>query len=216
MTYSQSFPLRLPLALVLLILPSAGIELALQLADWGLIGTPRWRGLAYQFGAFWPGLLSGWRPNYTVQPEVMFFSYAFLHGGLVHLIVNMIALVSLGGAVIAQVGQWRFLLIYAVSAVLGGAAFAILSASGFQPMVGASGSLFGLAGALVVWGVVITLHQRAGIWTTIVAIAWPVGLLTVLNIVMYVGTDGAVAWETHLGGFLAGAVVALFMSPRAE
>lgn len=205
---------RWPLALVLLILPCVCVELALQGADHGLWGAPRWRALAYQFGAFWPGLLSGWRPNFGAQPWLMFISYAFLHGGLVHLLVNMITLASLGGAVIAQVGQRRFLVIYAGASILGGAAFALLASSGFRPMVGASGALFGLAGALIVWNSLFTIRQRPGFTRAAAAIAWPLAILTVLNVLMYVGTDGSVAWETHLGGFLAGAAIALPMSPR--
>ncbi|WP_320178775.1 rhomboid family intramembrane serine protease [Roseovarius pacificus] len=214
MSHSQSYPGLLPLVLVLLILPCAAIELILQAADWGLVGTAHWRALAYQFGAFWPDLLAGRHPNYEAQPVLMFLSYAFLHGGLVHLVVNMITLVSLGNAVIYRVGQWRFMAICAASAILGGVVFALLASSGFRPMVGASGSLFGLAGALIVWNVVLTVRQRSGILLTAVNFAWPVGILIVLNVVMYVGTDGAVAWETHLGGFLAGAVMAVFMTPR--
>ncbi|RKT32359.1 membrane associated rhomboid family serine protease [Roseovarius halotolerans] len=205
---------RWPLALVLLILPCVCIELVLQGADHGLWGAPRWRALAYQFGAFWPGLLSGWRPNFGAQPWLMFLSYAFLHGGLMHLIVNMITMVSLGGAVINYVGQRRFLAIYVGATILGGAAFAFLAASGFRPMVGASGALFGLAGALIVWNSRLILRQRPGWMRATATIAWPLGILTVLNVLMYVGTGGAVAWETHLGGFLAGAVMALPMEPR--
>ena len=80
----------------------------------------------------------------------MFLSYAFLHGGLLHLGMNMITLWTLGQAVIDRVGQLRFSLLYAGTA-LGGAAGYGLLAEGVQPMVGASGALFGLAGALLAW-----------------------------------------------------------------
>lgn len=205
---------RWPIALLLLALPCVGIELVLQGADHGLWGTQRWRTLAYQNGAFWPGLLAGWRPNYAAQPITMFATYAFLHGGLLHLAVNMITLFSLGGATIAQVGQRRFLALYTVSVLLGGVFFALLSHSGFRPMVGASGALFGLAGALIAWNVIHTLGSRPGIWLGAASILWPVGILVVLNVLMYVGTDGTVAWETHLGGFVGGAGLALILRPE--
>lgn len=208
---------RVPFALLLLAIPCIGIELILQGADHGLWGTQRWRALTYQFGAFWPGLLVGWRPNFSAQPVAMFATYAFLHGGLLHLAVNMITLFSLGGATIAQVGQRRFLAIYVLSTLLGGVFFALLSHSGFRPMVGASGALFGLAGALVTWNIIHTLKSDPGIWIAAASILWPIGILVLLNVLMYVGTGGTVAWETHLGGFLGGAGLALFLrSPPAR
>src|SRR6056297_4257786 len=84
------------------------VEAALQGADFGLWGSPRWRGLAYQNGGFWRGLLDNWRPNYAGQPVLMFATYGFLHGGAMHLLVNMITLVSLGRLVVERVGQPRF------------------------------------------------------------------------------------------------------------
>ena len=42
------------------------------------------------------GLLTDWEPNFAYQPWLMFLTYAFLHGGLAHLAVNMVTLWSLG------------------------------------------------------------------------------------------------------------------------
>ncbi|RKF12379.1 rhomboid family intramembrane serine protease [Roseovarius spongiae] len=175
------------------------VEAVLQGADFGLWGSPRWRGLAYQYGGFWRGLLDNWRPNYAAQPVVMFASYGFLHGGFTHLLVNMITLVSLGRLVIERVGQWRFAVIYALSLLGGAAGFAALS-DAVQPMVGASGALFGLAGVLTSWEYTARRLMREGMGPVLRVIALLIGL----NIVMYWAMGGNLAWETHLGGFLAG------------
>ena len=175
------------------------IEATLQGADFGLWGSPRWRGLAYQNGGFWRGLLDNWRPNYAGQPALMFASYGFLHGGFVHLLVNMITLASLGRLVIERVGQWRFAAIYALSLLGGAVGFALLS-SAVQPMVGASGALFGLVGVLTGWEYTARRLAREGMGPVLRVI----GLLVGLNIVMYWAMGGNLAWETHLGGFLAG------------
>jgi membrane associated rhomboid family serine protease len=49
---------------------------------------------------------------------------------------------------------------------------------------------------------------------------WPVwraiGLLIALNLVMWWAMDGLLAWQTHLGGFLAGWVAAVMIDPRAR
>src|SRR6056297_3529152 len=185
--------------LIVILLICVTVEMMLQGADFGLWGSPRWRGLAYQYGGFWRGLLDNWQRNYNAQPIVMFVSYSFLHGGFVHLLVNMITLASLGRLVIERVGQVRFAMIYAFSLLGGALGFALLS-SAVQPMVGASGALFGLAGVLTGWDYTARRLVREGIGPVLRV----VGLLILLNLVMYWAMDGHLAWETHLGGFLAG------------
>jgi rhomboid protease GluP len=145
-----------PVTLTVLLL-CAAVEATLQLADAGLLGSERLRFLAYSYGGFWPGLLDDWRPNYPGQPVAMFLTYSILHGGLVHFAVNMVTLLSLGAGVSERAGPARHAAVY-VAAILGGAAVFALLAPGPRPMVGASGALFGLVGALVVWE---TLDRRA-------------------------------------------------------
>lgn len=185
------------------------IEAALQGADHGLWGSRRWRGLAYQNGGFWRGLLDNWRPNYAGQSITMFASYGFLHGGFWHVLVNMITLASLGGPVIERVGSLRFAVIYALSVLGGAAGFAMLS-SAVQPMVGASGALFGLVGALTSWDLIDRRAAHANLAPTLKV----VGLLVLLNLVMYWAMAGRLAWEAHLGGFLAGCAVGWWLRDR--
>lgn len=187
------------------------LEAVLQLGDAGLIGIPRFRALVYEYGGFWPGLLTGWTPNYPLQPWAMFLTYGFLHAGLLHLALNMATLFALGRLVTERVGGGRFLLIYAASILGGGAGFALLAET-YRPMVGASGALFGLAGAILAWDYVdrFTMQERL----------WPVAraalLLAALNVALYLAMGGLLAWQTHLGGFVAGWVVALLVDPRGR
>lgn len=174
-------------------------ELVLSAADWGLIGSPRWRPLAYQNGAFWAGLLRNWHPNYAAQPAVMFLSYAFLHGGLLHLAGNMLALLGFGTAVIERTGNGGFLAIYLLSALGGGLGFGLISTSA-QPMVGASGALFGLAGAMVCWDWQERRAARRPLWPVLRAV---LGYMA-LNLALWAALAGQLAWEAHLGGFIAG------------
>lgn len=197
--------------IVTLIVLCSGTEAVLLLADYGLIGPPRLRLEAYEYAGFWPGLLRNWAPNYPLQPYTMFASYAFLHSGPVHLAVNMITLWSLAAAVCARVGARGFALLY-IASVLGGAAGFGLLAATTQPMVGASGGLFGLAGGLLAWGYVDRFTAARRLWPIAQAAA---GLLA-LNLVMWWLMDGLLAWQTHLGGFLAGWVAALLVDPRSQ
>ncbi|MGV8988703.1 MAG: rhomboid family intramembrane serine protease [Cypionkella sp.] len=199
----QAWFLTIPPVILGLVVLCALPEIVLSGADFGLWGGTQWRGVAYGLGGFWPGLLHDWRPNFSGQAAVMFFSYGFLHGGLMHLAVNMISLVSLGGAVVDRVGQGRFLAIYGAALLGGGLGFGLL-ANTAQPMVGASGALFGLAGALVAWG--LRDRYRAGetLWPVAKVLIW----LVALNLILWVAMAGSLAWQTHLGGFLAGAALA--------
>ena len=181
------------------------VELVLQAADFGLIGSPLWRSLAYQNGAFWPGLLRGWQANYSAQPVLMFVTYAFLHGGFGHLAGNMLALLALGRIAAAHIGQRAFAVVYTVSALGGAATFGVLAQSP-QPMVGASGALFGLAGAWLNWDYVA--HRR--LWRLIRG----AGFLAGLNVVLWFLLDGALAWQAHLGGFLAGWITVALLKRR--
>jgi len=139
----------------------------------------------------------------------MFGTYAFLHSGILHLIVNMFTLWSLGRLIIGRVGARRFLLLYAAS-VLGGAVFYGLLAPSLSPMVGASGGLFGLAGGVLAWNYIDLFFSNRGLW--------PVGraalMLIGMNIVLWYVMDGHLAWQTHLGGFVLGWIAALLLDPR--
>ncbi len=203
--------------LLALVLACAIPEAVLQGADLGLWGTARWRPLAYANGAFWAGLLRGWTPNFALQPGTMFATYGFLHAGAMHMIVNMITLVALGLPIIARIGQRRFLLLYAGALIGGGLGFALLTASP-RPMVGASGALFGLVGAWVAWGMIDAWRASRGALARLRVLGrdllWPAAILALLNLGMLWVSGGLLAWETHLGGFVAGALLAPALPAR--
>jgi membrane associated rhomboid family serine protease len=193
-------------ALALLALP----ELVLQLADRGLLGSPLWRSLAYQNGAFWPGLLDTWQPNFAAQPVTMFLSYALLHVGFAHLLGNLLALALLWQLAPAAggPGPGRVALVAAGAALGAALCFAALY-RGSGSMVGASGVVFGLAGAAIVWrwqarpaGSGWRAHGEAA--------GLGVGLLA-LDALSGLSQAGPVASEAHLGGALSGAALALLL-----
>jgi membrane associated rhomboid family serine protease len=188
-----------------LLVLSAGIELLLLAADQGFVGSTLWRRWAYANGAFWTGLLTDWQPNYVGQPIAMFLSYSVLHAGPGHVAGNLAALWVLGRHVCRALGPWCFLLVYLLSTLGGAVAYALLSASP-SPMVGASGALFGLAGAALAL-------QRADPSGWRRTLAGFVGLF-VVNALSWVLAGGQMAWQAHLGGTLAGAAVAAALRRR--
>lgn len=187
------------------------IELVLLAADMGLVSDRRLRLRCYEYAGFWSGLLQNWQPNYATQPYAMFFTYAFLHAGPLHLGVNMVTLWSLGRIVQDRVGTGGFALLYFGTALGGAGGYALLGTQ-LAPMVGASGALFGLAGGILAWNYVDRYSFAEGLWP----VARAAGLLIALNLVMWWAMNGQLAWQTHLGGFIAGWILALLIDPRGR
>lgn len=190
--------LPVPFLLLFLVLTSL-IEFTLIAADYSLIFDSRLRPFAYQYGAFWAGLLDNWRPNYAAQPYLMFVTYSFLHAGFWHLSGNMIGLIVL----IQLNAPWmkmRGLFVVYIASTIGGALGFALLGSALNPMVGASGALFGLAGS---WKWQDWKNSPVGRRRNFVLVR-DIFLLILLNLLMWYMQDGALAWEAHFGGFVAG------------
>ncbi len=183
-------------------------EIVLAGADLGLWGHRSWRLLAYQYGGFWPGLLDNWQPNYALQPWAMFVTYGFLHGGLGHLAMNMLTLVIVAGPLAARIGRKAFLGVYALSLVGGGLGYAAL-ATVPAPMVGASGALFGLVGALLA----LDFDQRIARGLPVRNVLTMIAGIAVANAAYWWGMGGGLAWQAHLGGFVAGWLYIVFAGP---
>jgi membrane associated rhomboid family serine protease len=116
---------------------------------------------------------------------------AFLHIGVVHLALNMLAVLVFGSELERQLGRWRFLAVYLLSA-LGGATAIQLFGDPLRPVAGASTAIYGLLGALGV----LMLVRRQDIR----------GLLTLLAINVFISFLPGVSLLGHLGGLVAGAV----------
>ena len=160
-----------------------------------------------QNAGFWTGLLHDWRPNWPGQPAAMFATYAFLHAGPGHLLGNMGALAWLGAAVGRALGGARLLAVWILCAAAGGLGFALLWPVP-QPMVGASGALFGLLGAEAALRHRLAPSRRR--------LAGMVVLFVGLNLASYWIEGGRVAWQAHLGGFLAGLALGGWMRMRPD
>ncbi len=134
----------------------------------------------------------------------MFLTYAFLHGGFIHLAMNSVVLLSLGKFVSAHIGTSRTMLVLSLSTISGAMCFGLIS-SGNGPMIGASGAAFGLIG---IWQVMeYRKLRRAGLSVQPVFVMF-IGLV-IANILIFAVLSGGLAWEAHLGGWLAGAVMGL-------
>ena len=118
----------------------------------------------------------------------------FVHGGFIHLGLNMLALWMLGQSLEPMLGRVRYLALYLISGLGGSVMVAILAPGSWT--VGASGAIFGLLASLLIIG----RHIGANV----------TGILVILGINFAFGFfAGGISWQAHLGGAIVGALVAL-------
>ena len=120
---------------------------------------------------------------------------AFLHVGLIHLVVNMYSLAILGTQVETFIGKWKFLFIYIISAISGNLLSLVFSEPNVVS-VGASGALFGLMGALLYFGYHYRLYLSEAIRNQII----PIILINLLIGFTIPGIDNV----AHIGGLIGG------------
>jgi membrane associated rhomboid family serine protease len=133
-------------------------------------------------------------------------TYGFLHGGLIHLGFNMLALYMFGGQLELVFGSRRFLIYFlgcVFSAALAQLAMSALSGGPAFPTVGASGGVFGL---LLAYGLFFPRRTVMLLFPPIPMPAWLfVTLYGLLELYLGVtGTAAGIAHFAHLGGMLGG------------
>ena len=152
------------------------------------------------------------------------FESMFMHGSILHLAGNMLFLWIFGNNVEDHLGHIGYGLFYFVVGVAAMAAHYLADPGSTQPVIGASGAIAGVMGAyLVLW-------PRARVLTVIALLFFlPVYLPAAVLLAIWFGTqfvtsfnpNSNVAWLAHVGGFVAGAGIALavrglFGPPRAR
>ncbi|NLP84870.1 rhomboid family intramembrane serine protease [Microbacterium sp. CFH 90308] len=149
---------------------------------------------------FWAPLLY---PNLSGSFEPWrLLTGALVHSSFWHIGLNMLALWMIGRSLEPLLGRWRFITLYALSTLGGSVAVTLLSFG--TPVVGASGAIFGLFGALLIIG----RHLGANI----------AGIAIVLGINLVIGFIPGfnVSWQAHIGGLVVGLLVAfIFTRTRA-
>jgi len=127
-------------------------------------------------------------------------TYMFVHGGIMHIAFNMIALYFFGPRVEERLGGRRFLTLYFVSGIAGAVLSAIFAP--LHPILGASGAVFGVMIAFAhFWP-----HTQIYIFG-VLPLEARVAVILMALLALYSGIQGSrsgVADFAHLGGFVAG------------
>jgi membrane associated rhomboid family serine protease len=167
----------------------------------------------------WPG--GRWADAWT------FITYAFLHGDWVHLGLNAVWLLAFGTPVARRFGALRFLAFFAVTAAAGAAVHLIVYWGQPVPVVGASAAISGFMAAAMrfafqrrgplaligrdddayrVPALPLSAVLRNGRVLTFLVVWFGLNLLFGLGSLSIDGGEQAIAWQAHIGGFLAGLI----------
>lgn len=134
----------------------------------------------------------------------------FVHSGLGHIIFNMLGLFFLGRTLILLVGTNKFLLVYFMGGIIGNVLYLLLNMSSIIPLVGASGAVYAVAGALVV----MVPNMRVALWGIIPMPLW-VFVVVFLGILSLPGIVAInVAWQAHFGGLAVGLIAGYFFRKK--
>jgi membrane associated rhomboid family serine protease len=156
-------------------------------------GSPVQQLLAYNSGFVIPQLDS-------FQPWRL-LTVLLVHSSWLHIGLNMLALWMIGRILEPLVGRIRFLVMYLISGLAGSVAVALLAPLTW--VVGASGAIFGLFGALLVIG----RHIGANVASIAIIIAINFAFPFVVGILSGSLAAVQISWQAHLGGLIAGAAV---------
>ena len=168
-----------------------------------------------------------------------FVTYSLLHGSWTHLGVNAIWLLAFGSAVARRFGATRFMAFFIVTAAAGAAMHLLTNAGSQSPMIGASAAISGAMAAAMRFA-----FQRGGPLGTLgstddeafrvpalpltgvlsdarvlafLAVWFGINILFGLFSLPLGGTgDAAVAWQAHIGGFLAGLLLFSWFDPKPD
>lgn len=164
-----------------------------------------------------------------------FFTYSLLHADYMHLGINSVWLLPFGAAVARRFGAARFIVFFFVTAAAGAAAHLWTHSGEIFPMIGASGAISGMMAAAIRFafarGGPIESWRRPDPQSyfipaapLLVAMRNPTVLIFLvtwfgLNLVFGIGstiapgTQQEIAWQAHVGGFLAGLVLFPLFDP---
>lgn len=160
----------------------------------------------------------GFRSQYIAEPQfrlVSIITAMFMHGGSMHILMNMLVLILLGVPFEERIGSRSFLLIYFISGIIGSlitGSVSVYNQEGLDTLnIGASGAVFGIMGGFAL------LYPRDEIPMLLGPIFLhrvPVILATIVFVAMetlYVGmnTQDGIGHGTHMASFIAG----VFLSP---
>ncbi len=144
------------------------------------------------------------------------FTSMFLHGDFMHLLGNMLFLWVFADNIEATVGNFRFLIFYALGGLIAVAGHIYFNMESTVPMVGASGAISAVMGAYLVMFphsriklLFIIFPFRVSAWIFLVLWIWQQWISGTSSLADG-GAGGGVAWWAHIGGFAFGLLMGFY------
>ncbi len=142
-----------------------------------------------------------------------FITYMFMHGGVMHIMINMFVLFIFGGVIENALGERRYIALYLISGI--GSAFLYILLMGISdiPMLGASGAVFGVMAA---FGFMFP-REKIIIFPIPYAIPSYIAILAIAGLELFLGLTGfepGIANFGHLGGLLTGFALTYYWKNR--
>ena len=154
----------------------------------------------------------GMIPYYITERPWTVVTSMFIHASIWHLLFNMFALFVFGRLLRKFIGDNTLLLVYFVGGIVGNLLFLALNLNDKILVVGASGAIYAIAGALVV----LVPKLKIVLYGIIPMPLW-VFVLVFMVILSFLGPQSAaIAWEAHIGGLATGLVFGLFFRRRLK
>ena len=160
------------------------------------------------------------------SPFITIFTSMFMHGGIGHLLFNMLFLWIFGDNVESGLGHRRFALFFLFCGIGAGLAQIILNIHSTIPMIGASGAIAGILGAYMfryprakihVFVFLLFFITTIRVPAFVVLGIWFLNQLTNGMGALGINTTGGIAWFAHIGGFLTGILLdRIFRTVRFE
>jgi membrane associated rhomboid family serine protease len=140
----------------------------------------------------------GLAPSLFLHRPWTIITSLFVHEGFGHIFGNMLTLFFFGRVLYQIVGQNKFLAVYFIGGILGNVAFMLFNMSSMSLVIGASGAVYAVAGALVV----LMPNMRVMMWFIA---PMPLWVVVLIFFVLWSFIPG-VAWQAHMGGLATGLV----------
>lgn len=144
-----------------------------------------------------------------------FLSYAFLHGGIVHIVGNMFFLYLFGNNINDKLGNVRYVIFYLSGAIVSGLGYALLNPNSLAPTLGASGAISAMIGAYMVLfpqtQVTVLYWIIFFIGTFEIPALYFIGFKLILYDNLISRITPGVAYGAHLAGYAYGIALMLFL-----
>jgi membrane associated rhomboid family serine protease len=223
---------RAPKVVLIVIAILVAVHVAIQL------GGESWQVWSLYAFSFIPARISGATPFPAIwgSQAWSFVTYGFLHADMMHLFFNSLWLLVFGSVVARRLGSFRFLVLACAATIMGAAATLLTHWGQAAIMIGASGAVSGLMAAAIplMYGTGLRLGDTYRMDIATVRPLRPLEILTNrraliftliwIAVTLFSGASGwtgasfmqdaRIAWEAHLGGFVAGLLAFYWLDRR--